>query len=234
MKKEGRDDNYRGDARMSTTAELKETTNDSTRGWNAASTQSVIFKLQSSYLNNSCNYCLTMKRVASSNVTEKVKAIFFRSPTTKVHLRELARRAKVSAPAATKACETLIAKGLLRKTETPPTITYEAIHEEKSFRDEKRIWNLRTINESRVIEHLARTATPDAIILFGSFSKGEDWENSDIDIALVNPRKDTSVTHYEELLGKEIQLVSLKKPFPKDLTNNIINGIVLYGRWDPL
>lgn len=178
---------------------------------------------------------MTMKRKQSKSAIEKVKDVFFTSPTTQFHLRALARQAKLSAPATAAACKELTRIGVLKRTVTPPTITYAALHEEKPFRDEKRLWNIRLITESGLIEQLVTTTKPEAIVLFGSFSRGEDWERSDIDIALINPKKENPpVGEFERKLGKELQLLSISKRSSKELLNNITNGIVVYGRWDPL
>ena len=161
--------------------------------------------------------------------TTKVLEVFFRTPTTKYHLRALARKAKLSAPATMNATKELIKQRLLKKTNTPPTTTYEAI-DSKKFVRKKRVWNLNSIYESGLVDELAET-DPQAIILFGSYSRGEDWEKSDIDLLVIEPRKKITIT---KILGKSVDIFTDVENLPKELQNNIINGIVLYGRWDPL
>ena len=71
------------------------------------------------------------------------------------------------------------------------------------------------------------------IIVFGSFSKGEDIENSDIDIYVETPsKKEISLKKFEKKLNRKIQVFrnkSIKKIKNEDLANNILNGIVLNG-----
>jgi predicted nucleotidyltransferase len=45
------------------------------------------------------------------------------------------------------------------------------------------------IKNSELISFLEYKYTPEAIILFGSFSKGENGKNSDIDILIISPIK---------------------------------------------
>jgi len=87
---------------------------------------------------------------------------------------------------------------------------------------------------------------PKAIILFGSFRKGEDISTSDIDIAIERDDiKDYRIGHLEEMvskslrehalrfekdIGKKIQVhIFNRKNIDLNLFNNIANGIALSG-----
>ena len=71
------------------------------------------------------------------------------------------------------------------------------------------------------------------IVLFGSYSKGEDIENSDIDLYIETPSKrEIKPTEFEKKLKRKIQIFKHKKISEiksKDLINNIINGVSLNG-----
>ena len=72
---------------------------------------------------------------------------------------------------------------------------------------------------------------PKSIVLFGSFSKGEDIESSDIDIFVEAEEMEIDLTKFEKKLSRKINLYfdeNLKK-LGKNLKENIINGIVLGG-----
>ena len=72
---------------------------------------------------------------------------------------------------------------------------------------------------------------PDVIILFGSASKGEDIEESDLDLFIQAPEKKLSLEKYEKLLNRGITLF-FEENFSRlsnELKNNILNGIVLRG-----
>ena len=71
------------------------------------------------------------------------------------------------------------------------------------------------------------------IVLFGSYAKGEDIEDSDIDLYIETPsKKEIDLEQFEKILYRKIQIFKFNKisevPNPH-LANNIINGIILNG-----
>lgn len=72
---------------------------------------------------------------------------------------------------------------------------------------------------------------PDAIVLFGSFSRGEDVKESDIDLFMVAKEKQLDIAKFEKYLDKQINIIWEENfnRLSKELRNNIINGIVLHG-----
>lgn len=73
---------------------------------------------------------------------------------------------------------------------------------------------------------------PECICVFGSFVKGEDMKESDIDLAIVTDRKklpDLSI--YEEKLKRKISIHLIKDIKKEDagFINSLANGIVLSG-----
>jgi predicted nucleotidyltransferase len=67
--------------------------------------------------------------------------------------------------------------------------------------------------------------------LYGSASRGEDIESSDIDLYVQTGDAEVDLTEYEDSLNRNIELHvedELEK-YPKELRNNIANGIVVYG-----
>jgi predicted nucleotidyltransferase len=107
------------------------------------------------------------------------------------------------------------------------------LHEQAT--DHKRSENLLQLAESGLIDHL-RTRNPTAtIVLFGSYSRGEDTIESDIDIALIGPSRETNITSFEPKLLRKISLNrydSFEHIHPL-LRENLCNGIILAGsmRW---
>ena len=95
----------------------------------------------------------------------------------------------------------------------------------------KRAENLKQIYESGLAGFLEEEFPGCAIILFGSYSLGEDITNSDIDIAVIGLKeKDINLTKFDKLMERTIILHfyhNLK--INKNLKQNIINGITLHG-----
>lgn len=73
------------------------------------------------------------------------------------------------------------------------------------------------------------------IILFGSLSKAEAKQDSDIDIAVfTSTKKDLNLKQFEKRLGRAVQLFlfqKMEKIKNKELLKNILNGHILKGRW---
>ena len=96
----------------------------------------------------------------------------------------------------------------------------------------KRVDNLKQIYESKLLECLEQEFAGSTIILFGSYSRGEDTENSDTDIAIIGRKeKNINLNKYEKLLDRRINLnfyESFSK-IHKNLKENLFNGIVLSG-----
>lgn len=91
----------------------------------------------------------------------------------------------------------------------------------------KQLVNLDSLYSSEVIDDLVELYSyPEAIVLFGSFSKGEDTEDSDIDIAVI-----TSETHnYENMVMKRpISVTEFRDEIPDNMLETLANGITIYG-----
>ena len=72
---------------------------------------------------------------------------------------------------------------------------------------------------------------PETIILFGGYSKGTDAKTSDIDLFIESKEEKLELEKFEVVLGRKIHpLFEINiKNLNKELLNNIINGIIVYG-----
>ncbi|MBI2134113.1 nucleotidyltransferase domain-containing protein [Candidatus Woesearchaeota archaeon] len=163
---------------------------------------------------------------------------FFQEPAKWFHVREMARRSKVNATTASKYLNQLSREGFIIKKLERGHLLFRADTESSIYKDAKVFHNIKAIKISGLIEHLDKELHfPNAIILFGSFSKGENDKNSDIDIfVLSNVKKQVDLGKFNKLLGAEIQLfLKNKDEFEKmqeenkNLANSILNGIILKG-----
>ena len=96
----------------------------------------------------------------------------------------------------------------------------------------KRADNIRQIYESGLAGFLKEKFPGCAVIVFGSFSRGEDTGKSDIDIAIVGSKtKVLDMEGFRKTLMKEIR-VNFYASFGginKELRNNIVGGMLLSG-----
>jgi predicted nucleotidyltransferase len=96
----------------------------------------------------------------------------------------------------------------------------------------KRVENFKMIYESGLVEFLFNNFPGCVVILFGSYSKGEDTITSDLDIAIIGSKdKDIDLTKFSKLLGREISINFYKswKIIDEHLKNNLLNGLILSG-----
>ena len=150
----------------------------------------------------------------------------------KLSQREIAKILGVSPTSVANSVKKLEQKNLV-KVEKVRIINFVSFNreEQKAF-ELKRAENLKNIYISGLSTYLEKELAGGTIILFGSYSRGEDTNTSDIDIAVIG-RKD-KILHseeYEKILNRRINVNFYKswKVIGKNLKNNILNGILLYG-----
>ena len=164
----------------------------------------------------------------------KVAELLFNRPNTAFHIRGLAKETGLSTTAVIKAVEEL--SGFLIVEKTAITTNVKADVESEAYRFYKKIFNLYRLERYGVIQRLKDAYRAKTIVLFGSFAKGEDVEESDIDILILTSHKEaTGISNYiaecEKLLNRRINLhvlSSLEKSSP-EFKNAIANGMVLHG-----
>jgi len=96
----------------------------------------------------------------------------------------------------------------------------------------KRVENLRQLTCSGLIEELEQRLPGATIILFGSYARGEDDTQSDVDLAIIGrSRTSLKLERFEKLLERPLSLHWFRtwKHPSAELRNNILNGIVLLG-----
>lgn len=163
--------------------------------------------------------------------TLRVMELFFNYPERRFHLRELERLSGLSMPGVRKIVQKLEKENLLLSKKENVVKNYYAARNEK-FISLKRAYNLYSIFTSGLLNFLKEIyEEPESIILFGSFSKGEDISKSDIDIAIITRKQEAAdLSVFEKKLGRKIRLYEIKieKAEPEFL-NTLANGIILYG-----
>lgn len=161
----------------------------------------------------------------------KMQEVVFRAPEKWIHIREIARVLRISPNSVRKDAILLKKHGILQKKREGNMIMYRANMESEQYKIEKMLVNLRDILYSGVIEFLQDYYSPAAIVLFGSYSRGEDTSTSDIDIAVItSSKKRPDLRKFEKKLSRRIELsIFTRKEVSKEFFNNVINGIVLKG-----
>ncbi len=148
-------------------------------------------------------------------------------------MRQIERILKLPLPSIIRYAKTLEKEGVLIVNNISGVRFYTADRGSKTFVLEKRLYNIKQLFDSGLIDFLTKEFSNPAIIVFGSYSKGEDIENSDIDLYMETPKKqEPDLKRFEKVLKRKIQLFAFsnihKIPNP-ELSNNIINGVLLNG-----
>lgn len=149
--------------------------------------------------------------------------------------RDIARALEVSPTAVGKSLKKLIDHGIVVQ-EDMKNINFIAYNRtDRKALGLKRSENLKVLYISGLIEYLEEALAGSTIILFGSYSRGEDISSSDIDIAVIGRKeKMMDIERYERYLNKKLNINFYPswKDIHKHLKNNILNGIVLSGSVD--
>ena len=150
----------------------------------------------------------------------------------KLSQREIAKMLGVSPTAVSHSIKKLKENKLI-KMEKTKTINFISFNRDEQRAIElKRVENLKNIYVSGLSEYLEKELAGGTIILFGSYSLGEDTNMSDIDIAVIE-RKDKmlALEKYEKMLNRKINVNFYRswKEIHLHLRNNILNGILLHG-----
>ena len=153
---------------------------------------------------------------------------------TKLNQRTIAKSLKVSSTAISKSIKSLEKEGIIKaqKDEKMNLTLVELNRDIQKVSELKRVENLKIIYESDLLDFLEEKFPGATIILFGSYSRGYDTINSDIDIAILGRNeKRLNLEKFEKLLEREIRINYYKnfKEVHKHLKENIFNGIVLIG-----
>ena len=174
---------------------------------------------------------------------DKLLEMFIKEPEREFHVRELAKLLKKSPTTISKHLKSYESKCLLISNKKLNHLLFKANSESKKFVNRKLSFNLNSLYESGLIDYLIEEFNhPEAIVLFGSFSKAEDNKNSDIDLLIISPKKkEASIEKFEKKLNRKIQLfvhsqseLERIKNKNKELFNNWINGIVVHGYFEAL
>lgn len=167
-----------------------------------------------------------------------VLKLFLDHPHTSYYLRESARLLKMDPMTIKRALTLLVADRIILQTREKNQILYKAHLENPAFRFLKIAYNLSWLQKKEVTEFLTHHMnTVISILLFGSYAKGENDNESDVDILVISLSKNTPIAELAKLLKRDVNLISFtpaqwsrqsktNKAFYLDV---ILDGIVLFG-----
>lgn len=172
---------------------------------------------------------------------DNIFTYFIESPEKEFYIRELARKTKKSPTTISKYLRQLKRGNLVKSEKKFNHILYKSNQENPLYRQKKIFYNIEKLQKSGLIEYLQEQLNfPEAVILYGSFAKGENIKKSDIDILAVSIlKKEVNLERFEKILSHKIHLfihskneIEKMKEKNKELLNSFINGTILYGYWE--
>jgi predicted nucleotidyltransferase len=168
----------------------------------------------------------------------KILEVLFKYPEKEFSLSDLAREAGVSKANIGKILEEFQEANLINIEKLSKIWRIKSNQTNWLFVRSKIVYNLNFVYKSGLVEFLVDFfKNPKSVILFGSFRKGEDLSNSDIDIAIESDDvKEYQVmglrelSEFEKIIGKKIQIhLFSRDTIDIGVFNNIANGILLWG-----
>ncbi|MFH1053806.1 MAG: nucleotidyltransferase domain-containing protein [Candidatus Woesearchaeota archaeon] len=163
---------------------------------------------------------------------EILRLLFIKAGKT-LNQRQIAKYLDVSPPAVIKALPKLEKENLITMQQDKESKRWSIeIKREKKALELKRADNLKQVYESGLSDHLENELPGGTMILFGSYSRGDDTITSDIDLAVIGRKEKTLyLEKYEKLLERTININFYKswKDININLKNNILNGILIEG-----
>lgn len=166
---------------------------------------------------------------------DRILRLMFQDPLQEFALSKVAESARTSKSTASRIIVRLHDEGLVKLIKSRLVWRISANIGNPNFKREKILYNLSLVFRSGVIDFLDGVFNrPKSIILFGSFSKGEDNLDSDIDIAIEGEVsqiiKMKELEELEKEIGRSISIHLFRRDdVDINLFNSIANGIILSG-----
>ncbi len=160
---------------------------------------------------------------------------FFNDCYRRISVREYSRITKISPPTASNILNSYVKQGILKKEKDRIYHLFYANTDNWLFIDLTRMYWRKSLEKIKLIEKIESEYKMPIIILFGSISKGELTNNSDIDIAIFSPSiSKIDYSQYEIKLKRKIQVFtfnSLEEVKNKELLKNIISVYKIKGEY---
>ncbi len=175
-----------------------------------------------------------MYKLKFTSLQQEILRFLFMNTGKKFNAREIAVGLGVSQTAIAKSLPELAKQELVQmaKDKISKRLSIELNRENPHVIGMKRADNIMQMYESGLAEFLKENFPGSTVIVFGSFSKGEDTYKSDIDIAVIGTKgKPVDLSDFEKKLAKEIRINFYKSfsDIKTELRNNILGGILLSG-----
>ncbi len=169
---------------------------------------------------------------------ENVLELFFNEPSKHWHFKEIISNAKISRPQASNWLKNFVSEGLIKRVKEKGKMPhYIGFFENPNFQSKKRLFALEQMQKTGFLSHLISLEKAKTIIVFGSFTRGDWYSDSDIDLFIYGDTEDFEKYKYQTKLKREIQVFNAKtkeelKKFRPGFLRNILQGYRVKGLFD--
>ncbi|MEK6845307.1 MAG: nucleotidyltransferase domain-containing protein [Nanoarchaeota archaeon] len=164
-----------------------------------------------------------------------IKELFYNHPTKQWHFEQLRKEAGLSRAQTNEWLKKLLQDNFITRTKQQGKMPhYLANYQHPHYQNSKRLYALEKMHESGLLDYLVSLEKVEIVVLFGSFSRWDWYDGSDIDIFIYGDVDEMYVSKFGLKLKREIQIFSgknekdLKKMGPA-LLKSIIKGITIKG-----
>ncbi len=161
----------------------------------------------------------------------KILEQFFDFPRKAFLIREISRNSKLAAPSVRLHLKALLSEELIIKDDSTLYPSFKANKENSMFKLLKSQNIVLRLNKCGLLNEIEKAIYPACMVLFGSASRGEDNEDSDIDLFVQAKKAKIDLSKFEKVLNRKINILfepNIKTLSP-ELLNNLANGAVTYG-----
>lgn len=164
--------------------------------------------------------------------------LFFNEPTREWHFEEVVKESGVTRSKVDKWLKKFINEKLIKRIKEKGKMPYYiADHQSLFYRNRKRLFALKKLYDSGLLNHLSSLEKARTVIIFGSFVRWDWYKSSDVDIFIYGDSEGLSIAKYELKLNRNIQLFICKdnkelSRLGEGLIKNIIKGDIIKGDLD--
>jgi len=179
-----------------------------------------------------------MKQLFQKITQLKVLELFIKNPHEEYYLREAARILKMDPATVYRSLNLLLKESLIKREKRKNLILYKANMENPSLRYIKIAYTLQWLKKKRLVETLKMELPGlSSVILYGSYAKGENDENSRVELLTISQTRKNITPQLKKLLKKEVfhlnlslaQWIKIERGNRELYLDIITGGIVLYG-----
>ena len=182
-------------------------------------------------------YKLKLKLLFQKIKLLKVLSEFFDYPRDEFYAAELAKKTGISTPSMVRYLGGLYKHGFLERKELGRTRLYR-LNMNPFLRQLKISYNVERVFCSGLLQYiLENTSGLNAVVLYGSWAKGANTNDSDIDLLVVCDKNSIDLEKLEKIVKRRVDMKVMKmSKWLKQKDKNrgfylevLINGIALYG-----